>query len=36
MVVPDAGHTRALGTHPAEWAQRVTGFLDDAQAEPSG
>ena len=29
-VVPDTGHTGALDTHPAEWEQRVTAFLDDA------
>jgi len=28
--VPDAGHTRALATHPAEWNRRVTAFLDQA------
>ena len=29
-VVPDTGHTGALDTHPDEWEQRVTTFLDDA------
>jgi uncharacterized protein len=26
-VAPDAGHTAALDTHPAEWERRVTTFL---------
>ena len=25
--VPDAGHTKALATHPAAYAARVTAFL---------
>jgi dienelactone hydrolase len=29
-VVPDTGHTGALDTHPDEWAERVTTFLDDS------
>lgn len=29
-VAPDAGHVGALGTHPAEWKQRVTAFLEAA------
>jgi pimeloyl-ACP methyl ester carboxylesterase len=29
-VVPNAGHTGALDTHPLEWRKRVTTFLDDA------
>ena len=29
-VVADTGHTGALDTHPDEWEQRVTTFLDDA------
>jgi uncharacterized protein len=28
--VPDASHTGALATAPAEWAARVTAFLDRA------
>ena len=28
--VADTGHTGALDTHPDEWAQRVTTFLDDS------
>jgi pimeloyl-ACP methyl ester carboxylesterase len=28
--VPGAGHVRGLSTRPAEWEQRVVGFLDDA------
>jgi pimeloyl-ACP methyl ester carboxylesterase len=28
--VPDAGHTRALATHPAEWDRQVTAFLAQA------
>jgi pimeloyl-ACP methyl ester carboxylesterase len=31
---PDAGHTDALRTHPAEWEARVTGFLADALDVP--
>jgi uncharacterized protein len=31
-IVPDTGHTGALDTHPGEWAQRVTTFLDEAWA----
>ena len=27
--VPGAGHTQGLSTAPAEWEQRVIGFLDD-------
>ncbi|MDY7089653.1 MAG: alpha/beta fold hydrolase [Actinomycetota bacterium] len=34
--VPDTGHTRALHTHPGEWRQRVTAFLDAAFAEHAG
>jgi fermentation-respiration switch protein FrsA (DUF1100 family) len=29
-VVPDAGHTEALATHPEEWEERVTSFLGEA------
>jgi hypothetical protein len=29
-IVSDSGHTAALDTHPDEWEQRVTSFLDDA------
>jgi uncharacterized protein len=29
-VVADTGHTGALDSHPDEWAQRVTTFLDDS------
>jgi dienelactone hydrolase len=29
-VVPDAGHTEALATHPEEWEERVTSFLAEA------
>jgi pimeloyl-ACP methyl ester carboxylesterase len=29
-VVPDAGHTAGLRTHPAAYERRVVGFLDDA------
>jgi dienelactone hydrolase len=29
-VVPDTGHTDGLDTHPEEWEQRVTEFLDRA------
>jgi hypothetical protein len=29
-VVADTAHTGALATHPDEWEQRVTTFLDDA------
>ena len=29
-VVPDAGHTEALATHPDEWEERVTSFLAEA------
>jgi hypothetical protein len=29
-VVADTGHTGALDTHPDEWAQGVTAFLDEA------
>jgi dienelactone hydrolase len=32
-VVPDSGHTQAPDTHPTEWEQRVTRFLDDALSE---
>jgi hypothetical protein len=31
-VVPDAGHTRGLGTAPEEWERRVVAFLDDSLA----
>jgi pimeloyl-ACP methyl ester carboxylesterase len=31
-VVPDSGHTAGLDTHPVEWTQRVSGFLDAALA----
>jgi len=29
-LLPEAGHTRALATHPEEWVERVTVFLDRA------
>ena len=29
-VVPDAGHTAGLSTHPDAWQRRVTAFLDNA------
>lgn len=29
-VVPGAGHTGGLGTHPVQWEQHVIGFLDRA------
>ena len=29
-VVPDAGHTKGLVTHPREWEERVTSFLSTA------
>jgi pimeloyl-ACP methyl ester carboxylesterase len=29
-VVPESGHTAGLDTHPEQWAQRVTTFLDVA------
>jgi len=32
--VPDTGHTNALRTHPGDWEQRVTAFLDAALAAP--
>jgi pimeloyl-ACP methyl ester carboxylesterase len=28
--IPDAGHTGGLRSHPAEYEQRVIGFLDEA------
>jgi pimeloyl-ACP methyl ester carboxylesterase len=28
-VVPDTGHTAGIDTHPDEWEERVTTFLDD-------
>ena len=33
-VVPDTGHTGALDTHPDEWEQRVTTFLEDSLERP--
>ena len=33
---PDAGHTRSLAIHPAEWEARVVPFLDQALGLPSG
>jgi len=35
-VVPHAGHVQGLGTAPAEWRDRVIGFLDHALGEQSG
>jgi pimeloyl-ACP methyl ester carboxylesterase len=35
-VVPHAGHVQGLGTAPAEWRDRVIGFLDQALAEEPG
>ena len=31
-IVPEAGHTGALATHPEQWEQRVTAFLAEALA----
>jgi pimeloyl-ACP methyl ester carboxylesterase len=35
-VVPNAGHTQGLRTHPADWERRVVTFLDAAMAQPTG
>jgi pimeloyl-ACP methyl ester carboxylesterase len=34
--VPDSGHTRALATHPDEWAARVTALFDGALTAGAG